>query len=68
MDLLELAAIAPIVAVAVTASFSTCLLGATRASEARREGRRALGWLVLSVVAGLAVAALIATGIIVIVA
>lgn len=68
MNLLELAAIAPAVAVMVTASFSFCVLGATRYSDARRAGEGALHWLALAIFAGLVVAALIVSGIAIIVA
>jgi hypothetical protein len=67
MNLLELAAIAPLMAVVVTATFSTCVLGATKASDCRREGRSGLGWLLVSILAGAGVAALVVIGLSVIV-
>ena len=68
MNLLELAAIAPAVAVLVTASFSFCVLGATRYGESRRAEQTNFAWLLLALVAGLIVAALIVSGIAIIVA
>jgi hypothetical protein len=57
--LLELVWVAPLAAVLVTVSYSLCVLGATRASDARRTGPAgtALPWLALAVIAGLAVTA-----------
>ncbi|HWT95155.1 MAG TPA: hypothetical protein VN238_19315 [Solirubrobacteraceae bacterium] len=69
MNLLELAAIAPLAAVIVTASFSFVVLGSTRYGDARRAGEGAAApWLALAVVAGLIVTALIAGGLAIIVA
>jgi hypothetical protein len=69
VNLLELAAIAPLVAVLVTASFSFCVLGATRYSDARRTGEGgAVPWLALALFAGLVVTALIGSGLAIIVA
>ena len=62
--LFELVWFAPLAAVAVVLSYSLCVLGATRSSDAARSGdgaQRAL-WLVLAVVAGLAVAAEVVFG------
>ena len=63
--LLELVWVAPLAAVAVTVSFSLCVLGATRSTDARRLGNGTLGalWFVLAVVAGLAVTAQVVLGI-----
>lgn len=63
--LLELVWVAPLAAVAVTVSYSLCVLGATRSSDARREGAAGLGaaWLALAVIAGLAVLAEVVFGI-----
>ena len=56
--LFELIWFAPLAAVAVTASYSLCVLGATRSSDARRVGSGAgTAWLILAIVAGFAVAA-----------
>lgn len=69
MNLLELAAIAPLAAVIVTASFSFVVLGATRYGDARRTGEgAAVPWLALATFAGLVVAGLIAGGLAIIVA
>jgi hypothetical protein len=63
--LVELVWIAPLCAVAVTISYSLCVVGATRSSDARRVGQPAssTAWLVLAVLAGLAVAAEVVLGI-----
>ena len=63
--LFELVWFAPLAAVAVTVSYSLCVLGATRSSDARRLGRPGEGsaWFVLAVVAGLAVTAEVVFGI-----
>ena len=63
--LFELVWFAPLCAVVVTISYSLCVLGATRSSDARREGAPGLGaaWFVVAVVAGLAVAAEVVFGI-----
>ena len=69
-QLLELVWIAPLAAVAVSITFASCVLGATRSSDARRAGepQRSAVWLGVAFVAGLAVAAEVAAGISVIVA
>lgn len=69
-ELVELVWIAPLAAVVVCISFSACIVGATRSSDARREGRGAQGtaWLVVAVVAGLLTLGEIAAGVGVIVA
>ena len=63
--LFELVWFAPLAAVAVTVSYSLCVLGATRSTDARRVGNGATGaaWFVLAVVAGLAVTAEVVFGI-----
>jgi hypothetical protein len=68
--LFELVWIAPLAAVAVTASFATCVLGATRSTDARREGNtgRATAWMGLALLAAVLVLAGVAAGIGVIVA
>jgi hypothetical protein len=57
--LLELIWVAPLAAVGVTATFSACVLGATRSSDARRAGASGISaaWMALAIVAGLAVLA-----------
>ena len=62
MNLVELAIVAPVIAVLVTASFSTVVLGAARAGDRRREGRSGLPWVAVSVLAGLVVTAMVVTG------
>lgn len=61
--LFELVWFAPLCAVAVTVSYSLCVLGATRSSDARRVGESGLVWFVLAIVAGLAVTAEVVFGI-----
>ena len=63
--LFELVWFAPLAAVAVTVSYSLCVVGATRSSDARRLGRPAEGmwWLAVALLAGLAVAAQVVFGI-----
>jgi hypothetical protein len=63
--LVELVWIAPLCAVAVTISYSLCVLGATRSTDARRVGQMGAGtaWFALAVVAGLAVTAEVVLGI-----
>ena len=63
--LFELVWFAPIAAVVVTVSYSLCVLGATRSSDARRVGRGAEGmlWFALAIGAGLAVTAEVVFGI-----
>jgi hypothetical protein len=66
--LLELVWIAPVASVLVTVSYSLCVLGATRSSDARRDARGgAAAWMALAVMAGLAVLAEVVFGIAVIV-
>ena len=62
--LFELVWFAPLAAVAVTVSYSLCVLGATRSSDARRLGqpREGIAWFALAVVAGLAVTAEVVFG------
>jgi hypothetical protein len=62
--LVELVWIAPLAAVLVTISFSACVLGATRSTDARRVGRAAEGWawFALAMLAGLAVTAEVVLG------
>lgn len=63
--LFELVWIAPLAAVLVTASFALCVLGATRATDARRgtgTGSPAV-WMALAVVAGVLVLAEVVAGI-----
>lgn len=69
-ELVELVWIAPLAAVAVCITFSICVVGATRSSDARRDGQggAAGGWMVVALVAGLATLAEVAAGILVIVA
>ena len=63
--LFELMWFAPLAAVAVTVSYSLCVVGATRSTDARRVGRPGEGlvWLVVAFVAGLLVAAEVVFGI-----
>ena len=63
--LFELVWFAPLCAVAVTVSYSLCVLGATRSSDARRGGEGGAGaaWLALAILAGLAVTAEVVFGI-----
>lgn len=67
--LLELAWVAPLAVLAVSISFSLCVLGATRASDERRAGRggAATAYGALGVLAGLAFAAEVIAGVAVIV-
>ena len=67
--LLELMWIAPLAAVVVTATFSTCVLGATRSTDARRSGAGGLAalWLGLAILAGVLAVAEVVAGIAVIV-
>ena len=69
-QLLELVWIAPLAAVAVSATFSSCVLGATRSSDARRAGepQKSAVWLGVAVLSAIAVAAEVGAGIAVIVA
>jgi hypothetical protein len=62
--LAELVWVAPLAAVLVTVSFSTCVLGATRSSDARRLGRAGEGaaWFAVATLAGLAVTAEVVYG------
>ena len=61
--LFELVWFAPLAAVAVVTSYSLCVLGATRSSDARRTGKgSSAAWLALAVLSGLAVAAGIVFG------
>ena len=64
-DLVELIWIAPVAAVLVTATFSACVLGATRATDARRvgDGRAAAAWMALALLAGLLALAQVVAGI-----
>ena len=68
--LLELAWVAPAAAIIVALTFSLVVLGATRAADQRRAGARAaaVGYGALSVLAALAFAALVITGVSIIVA
>ena len=63
--LFELVWFAPLAAVAVTVSYSLCVLGATRSSDARRVGHGGVGaaWFALAILAGLAVTAEVVFGI-----
>jgi hypothetical protein len=61
--LFELVWFAPLCAVAVTVSYSLCVVGATRSSDARRTGGSGALWLALAIVAGLAVTAEVVFGI-----
>ena len=49
--------------IGVTATFSLCLLGATRAMERRRAGRGAAAWTLLAIGAGVGVVGASALGI-----
>ena len=64
-DLVELVWIAPLAAVLVTATFSTCVLGATRATDARRAGnsRASMAWVAVALLAGLLALAQVVAGI-----
>ncbi len=62
-DLVTVAIAAMVAGIGVTAVFSLCLLGASRASERRRAGRSAGAWTLLAVVAGAGVLAVSALGI-----
>jgi hypothetical protein len=66
--LLELAWVAPLAALAVSLTFSLLIHGAARASDSRRAGRAgaATAYGVLAIVAGLAFAATVVFGVIVI--
>jgi hypothetical protein len=63
--LVELVWIAPLAAVAVTISYSMCVVGATRSTDARRLGRagESAAWFAISVLFGLLVAAEVVLGI-----
>ena len=63
--LFELVWFAPLAAVAVTVSYSLCVVGATRSSDSRRLGRggESAMWLAVAIVAGLAVLAEVVFGI-----
>jgi hypothetical protein len=63
--LVELVWIAPLCAVLVTISYSLCVLGATRSSDARRLGDSvaSTGWAALALLAGAAVTAEVVLGI-----
>jgi hypothetical protein len=63
--LAELIWVAPLAAVLMTTSFSLCVLGATRSSDARRAGRQNAGvaWMAVAFLAGVAVVAELAFGI-----
>jgi hypothetical protein len=62
-NLVTVAIAALVAGIGVTAIFSLCLLGASRASERRRAGRSAGAWTLLAVVAGAGVLAVSALGI-----
>ena len=64
-ELVELVWVAPLAALAVTLTFSACVLGATRSSDARRDGNggQSALWLALAVLAGLGVLAEVTAGI-----
>jgi hypothetical protein len=66
--LFELVWIAPLAAVAVTATFSACVLGATRSTDARRAGHggQAFVWMLLALFTGVLVLAEVVAGIAVI--
>jgi hypothetical protein len=70
-DLLELVWVVPIVALLVTITFSLCVLGATRASDERRNGNAgtlaAIAWMALAIVAGIFGVAELVAGIAVII-
>ena len=61
--LFELVWFAPLAAVAVTVSYSVCVLGVTRSTDARRAGDSGVAWLALGILAGLAVTAEVVFGI-----
>ena len=67
--LVELAWVAPLAVLAVSISYSLCVLGATRASDERRAGNggSATAYGILGILAGLAFAAEIVAGVAVIV-
>ena len=67
--LVELAWVAPLAVLAVSISYSLCVLGATRASDMRRAGNggAATAYGALGILAGLAFAAEIVAGVAVIV-
>ena len=67
--LLELAWVAPLAVLAVAISYSLCIHGATRASDARRNGKSAAAtaYGLLGIVAGLVFAAEVVAGLAVIV-
>ena len=62
-NLVTVAISAMLAGVGVTAVFSLCLLGASRASERRRAGKSAGAWTLLAVVAGSGVLAASVLGI-----
>ena len=67
--LFELVWFAPLAAVAVVVSYSLCVLGATRSSDARREGTgNGAAWFALSVFAGVCVLAGVTAGLLTIIA
>lgn len=61
--LFQLVWFAPLSAVAVTVSYSLCVVGATRSSDARRTGKSGAAWFALAILAGLAVTAEVVFGI-----
>ena len=61
--LFQLVWFAPLCAVAVTVSYSLCVVGATRSSDARRVGKSGALWFALALLAGLAVTAEVVFGI-----
>ena len=63
--LLELAWVAPLTVIAVSVTFSLCVLGATRAADHRRGGSRSAATVygALALLAGLAFAAEIVLGV-----
>jgi hypothetical protein len=67
--LLELAWVVPLAVLAVAVTFSVCVLGVTRASDARREGNQtaASGFVALAVLSGAAFAGVVVLGVAVIV-
>ena len=62
-NLLSVAIAAALAGVGVTGVFALTVLGAARSSEARREGRLALGWSALAVLGAIGVLAAVAAGI-----
>ena len=64
----ELAWVAPLAVLVVSISYSLCVLGATRASDRRREGnqRAATAYAALGILAGLAFASEVGLGLAVI--